>query len=186
MARSLKNNPVLTTVAIGVGAALIFILMRFVMIPTPVPNTKIQTAYGFLALFAGVFGPLAAAVAAFIGHALNDLLQYGSIWWTWVVGSALLGFSFSLGINRERLAKGVFSTVDAIRFNLVQIIANVVIWGAIAPTLDIFVYQEPENKVYLQGLVSAVANSVSVLIIGTILLVLYAKSRPKENSLYKL
>ena len=43
-----KKSPVVTIVAIGIGAALFFVLGRFVAIPSPVPNTNISIQYGLL------------------------------------------------------------------------------------------------------------------------------------------
>jgi energy-coupling factor transport system substrate-specific component len=45
------------------------------------------------------------------------------------------------------------------------------------------VYQEPSDKVYLQGLVAGGLNALVVLILGTILLVGYSKTRVKAGSL---
>lgn len=70
-------------------------------------------------------------------------------------------------------------------FNLVQIIANVVSWGILAPLGDILIYSEPANKVFLQGVVAAITNSISILILGTILLKAYAASKVKKGSLHK-
>ncbi|RIY34379.1 ECF-type riboflavin transporter substrate-binding protein [Psittacicella gerlachiana] len=178
-----KPNPVKTVVAIGIGAAIIFILMRFVMLPTFVANTKIQTAFGFLALFAGIFGPFAAAVAAFIGHLLNDITQYGSAWFSWITCSGILGLCLGYAVNGKKLAQGIFTTKDIIYFNIIQTAANFILWALVAPSVDIMIYAEPENKVYVQGLVSAIVNTISVAIIGTALLKLYAKTRTKAGSL---
>ena len=61
-----------TIVAIGIGAALFFVLGRFVAIPSPVPNVTICIQYGLLAFMAVVFGPVAGALIGFIGHTLID------------------------------------------------------------------------------------------------------------------
>lgn len=45
-----KELSVKTIVAIGIGAAVFVILGRFAIIPTPVPNTNLETSYPFLAL----------------------------------------------------------------------------------------------------------------------------------------
>ena len=45
-----NNNSSKTFVAIGIGAALFFVLGRFVAIPSPVPNTNISLQYAVLAL----------------------------------------------------------------------------------------------------------------------------------------
>ena len=46
----MKNNNIKTFVAIGIGAALFFVLGRFVAIPSPVPNTNISLQYAVLGL----------------------------------------------------------------------------------------------------------------------------------------
>ncbi|MDR2102229.1 MAG: ECF transporter S component, partial [Treponema sp.] len=54
-----KALPVRTVVAIGIGAALFFVLMRFVAIPSGVPNTNLNLGIAVLTIFAAIFGPLA-------------------------------------------------------------------------------------------------------------------------------
>jgi energy-coupling factor transport system substrate-specific component len=66
-----------------------------------------------------------------------------------------------------------------------QIVGNAVVWGFIAPTLDILIYSEPVNKVYFQGLISATVNSIAVGIIGTLLMKAYASRQTKKGSLKK-
>ena len=68
----MKKFSVKTIVAIGIGAALFFVLGRFVAIPSPVPNTNISVQYGLLAFLAVVYGPVAGALIGFIGHTLID------------------------------------------------------------------------------------------------------------------
>ncbi|GFZ87639.1 UPF0397 protein [Compostibacillus humi] len=174
-----------TIVAIGIGAAVFAILMRFVVIPTGIPNTNIQTAYAFLSLMAVVFGPIAGALIGLIGHALTDALSYGSVWWSWVIVSAFIGLLIGLFKNRINIERGDFGKKEIISFNLIQAAVQAIGWVVVAPVLDILIYAEPANKVFVQGLVAASANIVSVAIIGTILLAAYAKTRVKDNSLRK-
>lgn len=68
-----KNNSIQTVVAVGIGAALFFVLGRFVAIPSPVPNTNISLQYAVLALLAAMYGPFAGGLIGFIGHTLIDL-----------------------------------------------------------------------------------------------------------------
>ena len=58
----MKKFSVKTIVAIGIGAALFFVLGRFVAIPSPVPNTSICVQYGLLAFLSVVYGPIAGAL----------------------------------------------------------------------------------------------------------------------------
>ena len=39
-----------------------------------------------------------------------------------------------------------------IRFNIGQVVAHLLSWAVIAPVLDILIYGEPANKVFVQGL----------------------------------
>ena len=58
-----------------------------------------------------------------------------------------------------------FDTQAIIRFNISQVVANIIAWGVIAPLFDIIIYAEPANKVFLQGLVGGLANIVTTAIV---------------------
>ena len=68
-----KNNSIKTVVAIGIGAALFFVLGRFVAIRARFRNTNISLQYAVLALLAAMYGPVAGGLIGFIGHTLVDL-----------------------------------------------------------------------------------------------------------------
>ena len=57
-----NNSSIKTVVAVGIGAALFFVLGRFVAIPSPVPNTNISLQYAVLALLATMYGPVASVM----------------------------------------------------------------------------------------------------------------------------
>ena len=57
-----NNSSIKPVVAVGIGAALFFVLGRFVAIPSPVPNTNISLQYAVLALLAAMYGPVAGDV----------------------------------------------------------------------------------------------------------------------------
>ena len=154
-------------------------------IPTGIPETDIQTAYGIGAFFAALFGPIAGGLIAFIGHALSDSIQYGSAWWSWVVASGLSCFIIGLVYPKLHVEDGEFGKKDIILFNVYQIIGNAIAWIIVAPILDILIYAEPANLVFTQGVVAAISNAISSGVIGTILLVLYSRTRSKKGSLTK-
>ena len=174
-----------TIVAIGIGSAIFYVLNRFVSIPSGIPNTSINTAYAFLAFMSTVFGPLAGALIGFIGHTLTDATMYGSIWWSWVVVSAFVGCAVGLCQSKVNVEDGKFSSKDLLFFNLYQIAANIIGWGVLAPVLDILIYKEPADKVFLQGLTAGAANLITVAILGSVFLTLYAKTRTSAGSLTK-
>ncbi len=118
----------------------------YVKVPSPVPETSFQTAYGLGAFFATLFGPIAGALIAFIGHALSDAIQYGSPWWSWVIASGVAGFIFGFAFKRTKVEEGEFKGKDILTFNVIQVIGNVIAWIVVAPVLDILIYQEPVNS----------------------------------------
>lgn len=177
-----KPSSITTIVAVGIGAAVFFILGRFLSIPSGIPNTNFETTYPFLALMSVIFGPTAGLLIGLIGHAIKDFLTYG-LWWSWVLSSAITGFGYGIVGKKLNIRSGEFSKKNIIFFNLGQIITNIAAWGIIAPILDILIYSEPANKVFFQGIVSAGMNSVAVGVLGTLLLIAYTNTRTKSGSL---
>lgn len=174
-----------TVVASGLGAAIFTLLFMFVKIPSPVPQTSFQTAYGFLGFLAALYGPIAGGLSAFIGHAISDALQYGSPWWSWVVASGITGFIFGFACKNTKVEEGEFKFKDGLKFNLIQIVGNLVSWLLVAPILDIVIYAEPSDKVFIQGFAAAIMNIISTGVLGTALLVIYTSTKPKKGSLKK-
>jgi energy-coupling factor transport system substrate-specific component len=181
----MKKFSVKTIVAIGIGAALFFVLGRFVAIPSPVPNTNISIQYGLLAFMAAVFGPVAGLLIGLIGHALIDFSYGWGIWWSWVIASGCFGLLVGLGCSRLKLQDGEFGKKGILTFNLTQLVSHILAWGLIAPLLDILIYAEPANKVFLQGLTAGVVNIVTTAIVGTLLCVAFAAAKPRKGSLSK-
>ena len=68
---------------------------------------------------------------------------------------------------------------------IANVAANVVAWLGIAPVLDILIYAEPASKVFAQGALAAVANSLTAVIVGAVLAAAYAKTIAKKGSLDK-
>lgn len=179
----MKKFSVKDIVAIGIGAALFFVLGRFIAIPSPVPNTNISIQYGLLALVAAVYGPVVAALAGFIGHALIDFSYGWGIWWSWVIASGVAGGIMGLCRKKVDIINEPFDSKRIISLNIYQIAAHLICWGGLAPLLDIAVYSEPANKVFVQGLFSACANILTTAVVGTLLCVAYSAAKPKKDSL---
>lgn len=181
----MKKLSVKTIVAIAIGAALFFVLGRFVAIPSPIPNVTICIQYGLLAFMAACFGPVAGLLIGFIGHFFIDFSYGWGVWYSWVIASAFFGGVMGYitrGINPE---SGSFTKKDAVVFAVGTVIAHLLAWVLVAPVLDIVMYAEPANKVFIQGLVSACSNIVTTLILGLILCYVYSAAKPKAGSLNK-
>lgn len=178
----MKKLSVKSVVAIGIGAALFFVLGK-ISIPTPVPNTYVSLQYAIQAVFSVLFGPIAGLLIGFIGHTLVDATSYGP-WWSWIIASACVGLIIGLITMKMDINEGI-DTKKIIRFNIAQAVAHLIAWGLIAPCLDILIYNEPLEKLFAQGLTAGVANIITTGIVGTLLLVAYAKTIVKKGSLNK-
>ena len=171
-----NNNSIKTVVAIGIGAALFFVLGRFVAIPSPVPNTNISLQYAVLGLLAAMYGPVAGGLIGFIGHTLIDLSWGGSPWWSWVITSAFVGVVIGLFAKKLQVQEGDFGKGKVAVFTVANVIAHVVGWVVVAPVLDIVIYAEPANKVFAQGAFAAVSNTITGVVVGGLLILAYTKN----------
>ncbi len=178
-----SNITIKSIVAIGIGAALFFVVGRFVSIPI-FANTTANLQYGIVSVFGIIFGPFVGMLAAFIGHTLIDL-SWGGPWWSWIIASGVFGFVIGLAKKKIDIENGQFGKKEILIFNGVQVVAHAVCWIVIASALDVLIYQEPIEKLVGQSLVAFVANAVTTAIVGTLLLLAYAKTRTKAGSLQK-
>ena len=181
----MKKLSIKTIVAIGIGAALFFVLSTYIAVPTPIPNIKLSVHYGTMAVMSMLFGPLAGALMSLIGHFLGDLAGGWGVWWSWIAGSTFFGFAMGLLGKKVRLDDGEFGVKGIILFNIAQVIAHLIAWGLIAPGLDILLYSEPVEKIFLQGALGSAGNIVSTAVVGTLLCIAYVAARPKKGSLQK-
>ena len=179
----MKKFGVKHIVATGIGAALFFVLGRFVAIPSGIPNTNISIQYGLLAFIAAVFGPIAGLLSGLIGHFFIDFSFGWGVWWSWVIASAVCGCIIGFMTSKLKIEEGEFDKGSIIKFNIAQVIGHIAAWVVVAPVLDIAIYGEPANKVFIQGLVSAGVNIVTTAVVGTLLCIAYSAAIPKKGSL---
>ena len=169
-------------VATAIGSAIFFVLARFVSIPI-FANTYLTLQYAVLGFFAAVYGPICGLLIGLIGHTLTDLAFGWGIWWSWVIASAVVGFLSGFVVKARKAEEGALEKSDMVRFIFGSLIVHGLSWGVVAPLLDIAIYAEPANKVFVQGLIAGAGNFVFTAVIGTALLAGYAKTRVKTGSL---
>ena len=179
----MKKFSVKTIVAIGIGAALFFVLGRFVAIPSPVPNVNICVQYGLLAFMAAVYGPVAGALIGFIGHTLIDFSFGWGIWWSWVIASGVFGLLMGIAAKSLKLENGEMGKKGLVKFNVSQLVCHAVTWIVVANVLDVLMFQEPLNKILVQSFFSTASNVISTAIVGSLLCVAYAATKTKAGSL---
>lgn len=180
----MKTFKVKDVVAAAILAALVFVLLRYVAIPTPLPDTTLSIHNAIIAFFAILYGPVVAFVGGFVGNLLVDITAGWGIWWSWIVPTGLFGLIIGLFCKFD-LENGQFGKKEIIRLNVVQVLAAFVCWGLVAPLGDILFYSEPAGKVFSQGLCIGISAVVCTAVVTTLLAKAYASSKAKKGSLSK-
>ena len=162
-----------------IGALVFFIIARYASIFVYV-ETYISFQYAILSSFAAVFGPVCGLLIGFVGHGLTDLSFYSSIesiWWSWVIASALAGFMAGFVLKPGKIENGEFTRREIIRFVVGNLVIHVISWGVVAPILDIAIYDESASKAFLQGLIAGTSNFIITAVVGSLLLIGYVNAR---------
>ena len=109
-----------------------------------------------------------------------------SVWWSWVFPDGVVGLIIGLFAAKYAIREGGFGTTKVIVFfNVIQVVSNAVAWILVAPVLDIAIYAEPVNKVFVQGIFAFIGNIIIIGILGTLLCVGYSAIGAKSSSLTK-
>ena len=81
--------------------------------------------------------------------------------------------------------EGDFGKGKFVLFAVINVVANAVAWLLVAPSLDILIYAEPVGKTFSQGAFAAIANSLTAVIVGGLLVAAFCKTIAKKGSLDK-
>jgi len=171
-----------SVVAIGIGSAL-YAAVSFISIPIG-PNTSFRIAIAILTIFGALFGPVVGFLVGFIGHALNDALAWGSVWWSWVFLSAIIGlFSGFVTIDKSfDPLKGFLEkkhTAKLYGFSFISIFAA----SFVAYLGDVFLYGEPANKVWIQIILASISNFAVIAAVGIPAVITIAKMNSSRKNL---
>ncbi|MBD5154085.1 MAG: ECF transporter S component [Oscillibacter sp.] len=94
---------------VGILAAMIFVLTKFVSVPIPSPlgKTALSVGNAMCILSALLFGPLTGGLAAGVGNALVDLLDpaWASQFWITFINKFLMAFVAGLVMHKVKLGK---------------------------------------------------------------------------------
>ena len=96
-----------------------------------------------------------------------------------------MGVIVGLFAKKMNIQEGEFGKKEGITFTISNVIAQVVAWCGLAPVLDILIYQEPVKKVFAQGFFAAIVNTLTAVIVGSLLIVAFTKTVAKKGSLDK-
>lgn len=178
----MKENKFVHYVAVPlVGIIMMIIFLHYAQLTLPYRGLQIQLSYALLALVAGLSGSVVAGGVSFSAFLIEALYWQQEQWLPRAIVVSLLGFVYGLAIRYESLKSGVFSRHDALRFNVVQAMANVGLFGLVLPTLEVFFYGRPTEVVFIDGWIQSMINIVTIAVIGTAFLKWYSVHRQRKG-----
>jgi energy-coupling factor transport system substrate-specific component len=174
-----------TIIGIAIGAALFGVLMNFGGIRV-FTNTSLTTAMIIDVIVGALFGPLPAALAAFFGNVIADLIGGWGFWFDWSIGNGVLGFFVGLlPIYGAKIADGIFNVKHAIIYVVTVIVGNLFAFGVVTPVLTYLFYSQELTITWGQAFSAVISNASVQIIIGIPLLFLLAKRNARSTNLTK-
>lgn len=172
-------------IAAVVGVFLFAVLDTYVAIPSfIVSNTDLSIQYGLLAFLSALFGPIVGFVVGFGGHALSS--HSSGVWWPWVISSGLFGLLTGFGGVSIKLPKSKFTGKSFLIFNGVQFVSNLICFALCAPIMEILFYDSKAGYVFRQGIVAALSNTATTLVVGSLLCLCWSMFISQDRDYEKL
>ena len=119
----------------------------------------------------------------FVGHALNDMIMWGSVWFSWVFLSAVIGlFGGLITLDKSfSLETGHVTKVHILKMYIYAIL-GMIFAGLAAYIGDVYFYGEPSQKVWIQIALATLTNFVVTATLGIpIILGIAARKRKYSN-----
>lgn len=174
-----------TIVGVAIGAALFAVLMNYGGIRV-FTNTSLTTAVLVEVIVGALFGPLPAALAAFFGNVLADLIGGWGFWFDWSIGNGVLGlFVGLLPLYGAQIDEGIFETKHMIYYVICVVLGCAVAFGVVTPLLTYLFYSSELTVTWGQAISALISDGVILIVIGIPLLVLLAKRNARGTNLKK-
>lgn len=172
-----------TIVGIAIGAALFGVLMNFGSIRV-FTNTSLSSAMIVDVIVGALFGPLPAALTAFLGNVISDLIGGWGFWFDWSIGNGVLGFFVGLlPLYGARIKDGIFTGKQAVIYAILVIVGNLIGFGVVTPILTYLFYSQELTITWGQAAAAVISNASVQIIIGIPLLFLLAKRNARSTNL---
>jgi energy-coupling factor transport system substrate-specific component len=174
-----------TIVGVAIGAALFGVLMVFGGIKV-FTNTSLTSAMVVVAVVAGLYGPLPAAVAAGVGNVIADLIGGWGFWFDWSIGNFVLGFFVGLlPLYGAKIEDGIFELKHAIIYAITVVVGNAIAFGIVTPLLTYLFYSSELTITWLQALSAIISNGLVLIVIGIPILKALASRNARKFNLAK-
>lgn len=172
-------------VLIVVFAASIYcVLERFEGISTSLESVRITYSQPFIVWISVLSGPLIGGISGGIGEVIS---QIGKVAWDWtkvlctILNCAMIGF-FTRKID---VKGGFFNRNDFFTFDQVQFISNFIVWEIPYTVLNMWLNKEELTMPLARGFWIALNYSISCMMLTSLFLALYSKTRMTAANFYR-
>lgn len=172
------NNLLMEKMIATVLGTVVFALIGcFAKIPTGVDLIYIYLQYALLCFVAGKYGAVPGLLCGGMGHFLIDLYGADHIWWSWVLGSAIIGFSIGyftkkFNVEIENIDKEV-RRQNRKKCALINVCSQVPVWCLLVPVLNIIFYNLTPGQAFLQGFYAVLTDCLTSVALCDLLLFAY-------------
>ena len=181
----LGNWDTKTIVGVAIGAALFGVLMNYGGIRV-FTNTSLSTAMIVPVIVGALFGPLPAALAAFFGNVIADLIGGWGFWFDWSVGNGLAAFFVGLlPLYGAYITDGVFKTKHIAYYAICVVVGKLFSFGVVTPFLTYLWYSSDLTITFSQAWAASAANIAVQLVVGIPLLFVLANRYKRGTNLTK-
>ena len=181
----LGNWDTKTIVGVAIGAALFGVLMNYGGIRV-FTNTSLSTAMIVPVIVGALFGPLPAALAAFFGNVIADLIGGWGFWFDWSFGNAVAGFFIGLlPIYGAKIGEGVFNVKHAIIYAIVTVLGVGIGFGLVTPLLTVLFYSSELTVTWIQAEAAIISDASVAVVVGIPVLFALARRNARKTNLSK-
>lgn len=147
------------------GIILFYMIGKYGKIPTGEKDIFVYLQYVILVYLAGRFGPLCGGIVGFVGHLMIDKTSEGQVWYSWIIGSAVLGILIGFISKKMKIDLSKPEKKDRRIFAVINISCQLLVWYLVAPVLNIVIYQMNPQQAFEMGFVAGVNNIVTSVIL---------------------
>ena len=170
-------------VVILISSGIFYVIAHYMGISTSFESIRVAYDHSLAVIISVMFGPIVDAFSGEIGQTLTQLMELTPDWISvgcTVLNTGLIGFL----MRKNDINNGFFYRKEAISFTRAQTLCNFAVWGVLSPVLNILIVHAEFQQAVLHGLRIAFNNSVSCMLVASLFLSIYARSRISELNFY--
>lgn len=181
--KGLENTFNIKSIFIITLGSILYGIISLIGLPVS-PNTYFRISIALLTIVGTLFGPLIGFLIGIIGHVINDLIVWGSVWWSWVFISGILGlFAGLINLCPDfNIKSGQIKSTHIIKMYLLSVI-SIFVAGFIAFIGDITLYNLPASIVWIEIIIVSISNFIVVALLGVPLVLLITKGYKNKPNL---